>query len=93
MKWVMTLLLVAMLTGCAHSVKEANRLRITEERAAEIGTEVGKRSGLRGRMFVTAEPTKDGWRVFLEEAEGRKRSAVVRLDAVGEVEKYKQISP
>ena len=91
-------LVVTLLTfsvGCAHSVKEADVTKaesITNARAAEIAVEAAMKRRWSEKMFTTTERTADGWRVFVEEAAGRKRKGFVLVDdASGEVVEFRAI--
>jgi hypothetical protein len=94
MRLIATLLLVMALAGCAHSVKEAGvvtRESITNVRAVEIAVEAAMKRRWSEKVFTTPERTKDGWRVFVEEAAGRKRTAFVLIDGSGEVVEFRTI--
>jgi hypothetical protein len=95
MKWILAqALLLMLLAGCAHSVKEAGlvtRESITNARAVEIALEAAMKRRWSEKMFTTTERTKDGWRVFVEEAAGRKRKGFVLVDGSGEVVEFRAV--
>jgi hypothetical protein len=87
-------MLSMLLLGCAYSVKEPGsipRESITNIRAAEIAVEAAMKRRWSEKMFTTAERTRDGWRVFVEESDGRKRKGFVVVDAAGEVVRFRAI--
>jgi hypothetical protein len=94
MRLIATLLLVVALAGCAHSVKEEEvetREGVTNVRAVEIAVEAAMKRRWSEKVFTTTERTKDGWRVFVEEAAGRKRKAFVLVDGSGEVVEFRTV--
>jgi hypothetical protein len=95
MKWILTFVLAIALAGCAHSSKVSDSAlseSINNVRAAEIGMKTAQGLGWSERLFTTAEQTTDGWRVFVEEATGRKRKAFVLLNKRGDVVGFRQVS-
>ena len=94
MRLIATLLLVVALAGCAHSGKEAGVVAgesITNVRAADVAVEAAVKRRWSEKMFTTTERTKEGWRVFVEEAAGRKRKAFVMVGGSGEVVEFRTI--
>ena len=95
MKWILTqAFLMMLLAGCAHSVKEADVTKaesITNERAVEIAVEAAVKRRWSEKMFTSTERTATGWRVFVEEAAGRKRKGFVLVDASGQVVEFRAV--
>lgn len=86
--------MVVALAGCAHSVKEADVTKtesITNARAVEVAIEAAMKRRWSERIFTTTERTKEGWRVFVEEAAGRKRKGFVLVDGSGEVVEFRTV--
>jgi hypothetical protein len=67
------------------------RESITSARAVEIATEAAMKRRWSENVFTTAERTRDGWRVFVEEADGRKRKGFVVVDGSGEVVGFRAV--
>lgn len=95
MKWILPWSLLLILSaGCAHSVKEADVTKtesITNARAVEIAVEAAVKRRWSEKMFTSTDRTADGWRVFVEEAAGRKRKGFVLVDGSGEVVEFRAI--
>lgn len=94
MRWSKAIAVAIALVGCAHPVKEAGAPRsesTTNVRATQVAVEAAMRRRWSDKVFTTTERTKDGWRVFVEEADGRKRKAFVRVDSSGEVVEFRTV--
>ena len=96
MKWIFGVVLAVAMAGCAHSPKVDEGVAIRESinnvRATELAIEAAKGFGWSDRLFTTTEQTTDGWRVFVEEATGRKRKAFVHINKRGDVVRFRQVS-
>ena len=94
MRWLKPVSAAIALMGCAHPVKEAGAAvpeSTTNVRASEVAVDAAMRRRWSDKIFTTTERTKDGWRVFVEEADGRKRKAFVRVDGSGEVVEFRTV--
>ena len=94
-KWIFAVVLAVAITGCAHSPKVADSApneSINNFHPADIAIQAAKGFGWSDRLFTTSEQTADGWRVFVEEATGRKRKAFVYINKQGEVMRFRQVS-
>jgi|SRR5436190_22197518 hypothetical protein len=95
MKWIFAVVLAVAMAGCAHSPKVADSVPRESGKhvgATDIAIQAAKGFGWSDRLFTTTETTADGWRVFVEEATGRKRKAWVIINKRGEVMSFRQVS-
>jgi hypothetical protein len=95
MKWIFAVVLAVAIAGCAHSPKVADSVPSGESmnsvRPADISMKAAQGFGWSDKLFTTTETTVDGWRVFVEEAAGRKRKAFVHINKRGEVVGFRQV--
>ena len=94
-KWIFAVVLAVAIAGCAHSPKGADSVpseSVNNLRPADIAMQAAKGFGWSDKLFTTIEQTPEGWRVFVEEATGRKRKAFVFIDKRGEVVRFRQVS-
>jgi hypothetical protein len=95
MKWIFVFVLAIAMAGCAHSPKVANSPpseAVENAGPADIARKAAQGLGWSERLFTTTEQTADSWRVFVEEAMGRKRKAFVLIDKDGRVVAFRQVN-